>query len=306
MKFVEFGESKTRVSEVVLGCMRIPQLEQQEVSQLLETAIDCDINMLDIADVYTNGKAEEMLGKALKDTGLRDRFFIQSKCGIRKNPHFFDFSKEHIVSAVEKSLQRIGTDHLDSLLLHRPDALMEPEEVGEAFNTLYKSGKVLNFGVSNMNRYQMELLSSGLDMPLTANQMQLSVCHTMMFDHSFNVNMDNDAAVMRDGGILEYCRLKNMAIQAWSVMQHGFFRGVFIGAPEYLKLNSVLDRIAEEQQVTSTAVAIAWILRYPGKMQAIIGTTNKRRVRESALASTVKLDRAQWYEIYLAAGNNLP
>ena len=309
MKYIEFGSEKNKVSNIVLGLMRIPELKSgNKVASLVQSALDQGINMLDIADCYTKGRAEEMLGEAFIGTpSLREKVFLQSKCGIVKDPfYYFDFSKEHIINAVEASLKRLHTDHLDSLLLHRPDALMEPDEVGAAFDTLKTSGKVLNFGVSNFSPSQMKLLQSGLDVPLTANQVQMSVCHTVMFNTGFNVNMDNEASIMRDGGILEHCRLHDMAIQAWSVMQHGFFKGVFIGDPNYLKLNAVLDRIAQKYDVTATAIAIAWVLRYPGKMQAVIGTTKEKRVADSAKASEIKLTREEWYELYLAAGNDLP
>ncbi|MDY6322280.1 MAG: aldo/keto reductase [Succinivibrio sp.] len=309
MKFIEFGSENRRVSDVVLGLMRIPQLETpQKVSELLHTALESGINMLDIADCYSKGRAEELLGETFAlEPQLRDKFFLQSKCGIVKDPfYFFDFSKEHIIKAAEDSLRRLKTDHLDCLLLHRPDALMEPEEICEAFSLLKEQGKVLDFGVSNFNPAQMKLLQRGIDVKLACNQVQMSVCHTVMIDSGFNVNMDNDASVMHDGGILEHCSLQGTVVQAWSVMQHGFFKGVFIGDPHYLRLNSVLDRIAAEQGVTSTAVAIAWVLRVPGRMQAVIGTTRPERVKNSARASDVRLSRQQWYEIYLAAGNELP
>jgi predicted oxidoreductase len=309
MKYIELGRDNARTSAVILGLMRIPQLETVEnVRSLLGAAEESNINMLDIADCYSKGKAEELLGKTFEaNPGLRDKFFLQSKCGIVKEPfYFFDFSKRHIIEAVEGSLKRLHTDHLDSLLLHRPDALMDPEEVCEAFNELRESGKVRSFGVSNFNPAQMRLLQNALDDAIICDQVQLSVCHTPMIDASFNVNMENDAAVMRDGGVLEYCRRHGIAVQAWSVMQHGFFQGVFIGDPHYLKLNSVLNRIAEEYGVTSTAIAVAWVLRLPGKTQAVIGTTKPERVRSSAKAGDIKLTRAQWYEIYLTAGNNLP
>lgn len=307
MKYIEFGESKRKVSNVILGLMRIPELKVPEIGELINEALSSGINFLDIADVYTNGKAEELLGATFKEhPGMRDEVFLQTKCGICKNPHFFDFSKKHIIESVEASLKRLGTDHVDSLLLHRPDALMDPEEVGEAFSKLHQDGKVLNFGVSNMNPMQMKYLQSGLDFKLCANQVQMSVCHAYMVDSGFHVNMDTPSSVMRDGGILDYCRMEDTSVQFWSVMQHGFFKGVFIGDPAYLKLNQALDKVAEEYNVTSTAVAIAWLLRIPGKMQAVIGTTKPKRVAQSAAASDITLTRAQWYEIFLAAGNDLP
>lgn len=308
MQYIEFGSTGKRISKVVLGCMRFPELSVPEITSLVQFAFDHGINALDIADIYTRGKAETLLGDALAGVpGLRDKLFIQTKCGIRKDPHCYDFSKEHILEAVEGSLKRLKTDHVDSLLLHRPDVLMEPEEVGEAFLKLHQEGKVLDFGVSNFNPAQMELLQSGLGFKIAADQVQLSVCHTPMIDHGIHVNMvENDLAQNRDGSILEYCRLKGITVQAWSVMQHGFFKGVFIGDPQYLRLNSVLDRIADEQGVKSSAVAIAWILRIPGKIQGIIGTTKQSRVEIATHATDVKLTRGQWYEIYLAAGNDIP
>lgn len=310
MEYIEFGCDNTKVSKVILGCMRIPELKTEEIASLVDCAYDQGINFLDIADCYSKGLAENLLGEALKKTSApRDKLFIQSKCGIHKQEGkltIFDFSKEHILNSVDGILKRLQTDYIDCLLLHRPDVLMEPEEIGEAFNLLKASGKVRSFGVSNMNIMQMKLLKSGIDFPISCNQVQLSICHTPMIDHAVHVNMDCDKSIMRDGGILEYCRLKKIVIQAWSVMQYGFFKGVFIGSPLYPKLNEVLNRIASEQNTTPTAVAIAWVLRYPGLMQAVIGTTKCHRVVESAKACEVKLSRYEWYEIYLAAGNDLP
>ncbi len=310
MEYIEFGCNRKKVSKVILGCMRIPELNVDQIDSLLNTAKESGINFLDIADCYSNGKAESLLGEVFKkNPSLRKDFFLQSKCGIKKEQGkqtIFDFSKEHILEAVEGSLKRLNTDHLDCLLLHRPDALMEPDEIGEAFNILHSQGKVLSFGVSNMNPMQMKLLKSGLDFTIATNQVQLSICHTHMLNAGYNINMDCDSSVMRDGGVLEYCRLHNIVIQAWSVMQYGFFKGVFIGSPLYPKLNEVLNRIASEQHTTPTAVAIAWVLRYPGLMQAVIGTTKEHRVIESAKACDVKLSRYEWYELYLAAGNVLP
>lgn len=309
MKYIELGRNGDKTSSVILGMMRIPQLETTgNVRALLGACEESGINMLDIADCYSLGRAEKLLGQTFEaNPGIRDKFFLQSKCGIVKKPfYYFDFSKKHIIDAVEGSLKRLKTDHLDSLLLHRPDALMEPDEVCEAFNTLREQGKVRLFGVSNFNPAQMSMLQSAIDDAIICNQVQLSVCHTPMIDASFNVNMDIDKSVMRDGGVLEYCREHGIAVQAWSVMQHGFFKGVFIGDPHYLRLNSVLDRIAREYDVSSTAIAVAWVLRIPGKTQAVIGTTRPDRVLSSAKAGDIKLTREQWYEIYLAAGNELP
>ncbi|MDO4796584.1 MAG: aldo/keto reductase [Coriobacteriales bacterium] len=309
MRCISFGPSKTKVSEVVLGTMRIAQKTPQQVAELIQTALDCGINAVDTAPIY--GPSEGIIGDAFAvSPGLRDRVWLQTKLGIRPHPrvksNYFDFSYEHIIESVENSLTALRTDHIDSLLLHRPDALMEPDEIARAFQVLHDAGKVIDFGVSNQNPAMMRRLAKHLTVPITANQVQISAAFTPMFDAFFNANMQNDAAVMRDGGILEYCGEHDMAIQAWSVLQHGYFGGVFLGDANYAELNAALERIAAEHDSTPTAVAINWVLRYPAKMQAIVGTTRPERVRASAAACDWQMSREEWYEIYLCAGNMLP
>ncbi len=309
MNYITYGMSQAQVSEVVLGMMRISEMSASEVEKLVDTALDAGINALDLADIYGGGQCEAILGEVLaKRPDLREKVWLQSKCGIRMDPDFtwFDFSYDYILEAVDGILKRLHTDHLDSLLLHRPDALMEPDEIADAFALLHREGKVLDFGVSNMNPMQMDLLQSALPFDLAANQVQLSAAFTPAIDSGFQVNMKWDGSAMRDGGILEYARMNDMAVQTWSSLQYGYFEGVFLGSEKYEKLNQVIDRIAEEKGVTNTAIALAWILRYPAKMQTIVGTTKPQRIIDSAKASEVELTKKEWYEIYLAAGNKLP
>ena len=309
MRYIEFGKNKALVSEVVLGSMRIPQMSVAEVGELLQTCLDEGINMVDTADIYGGGHSEELIGDAIAaNPGMREQIFLQTKCSIRFAEHgsYFDFSKDYIVSAVEASLKRLKTDHVECLLLHRPDVLMDPNEVAEAFEELHESGKVIEFGVSNQNPLQMKRIAKASPFKLAANQVQLSVAFAPAFEAMLNVNMENDAATMRDGGIFEYCERKGMAIQAWSVFQHGYFAGTFLGAPEYEELNAVLNRLADKYGVTPGAVALAWILRYPAKMQTVIGTTKASRIRESARACDFELTKSEWYELYKAAGRQLP
>ena len=308
MQYISFGTQNAQVSEIILGLMRINEMAPDKVLDLIKASLDAGINLLDIADCYGGGRCEEILGEALAlEKGLRDKFFIQTKCGIRVEEFtWFDFSKEHILEAVDGSLKRMKTDHVESLLLHRPDALMEPEEIAEAFDILHRSGKVLDFGVSNMNIPMMERLQSYVHYPIAANQIQLSCAFTPMFDAGFNVNMQHDKAVMRDGGIMEYCASEDIIMQAWSSLQYGYFEGVFLGSDKYPELNRVLERMAEEKDTNPTAVALAWILRYPAPMQAVIGTTKAGRVRDAAEAADITLTKKEWYEIYLSAGNKLP
>jgi len=305
MKTYAVPNSNLTVSSVVLGLMRIANMSDADIQRLVGTALDVGITLFDHADVYGGGKSEEKFAEALDMTPrLRDTMILQSKVGIRKGS--FDFSKEHILEAVEGCLNRLRTDHLDVLLLHRPDALVEPEEVAEAFTILHDSGKVKYFGVSNQNPMQIELLTKFVKQPLIINQLQLSITNTGMIDAGINVNMKIDSSIVRDGSILDYCRLKEITIQPWSPFQYGFFEGVFLDNDKFPELNAQINTIAASRGVTNTAIAIAWLLRHPARMQPILGTTNPTRVKDACKASDVKLTRQEWYAIYLAAGNKLP
>ncbi|HHA7238353.1 TPA: aldo/keto reductase family oxidoreductase [Streptococcus pneumoniae] len=308
MRYITLGQDDKELSEIVLGMMRIKDKSVKEVEELVETALSVGINAFDLVDIYGRGRCEELLGLVLKNRpDLREKMWIQSKCGIRIEEFtYFDFSKDYIIKSVDGILQRLKIDHLDSLLLHRPDVLMESDQVAEAFNLLYKQGKVRDFGVSNQNPMMMELLKKDVKQPLAVNQLQLSAAFTPGFESAFHVNMEDSQAAMRDGSIFEYCQLHDVVIQAWSVLQFGYFKGNFVGNEKFQALNQVLDRLAIKYGVTSSTIAISWILRYPAKMQAVVGTTNPKHLREVSRAANFSLTRKEWYEIYLAAGNNLP
>ena len=308
MRYITLGQDDKELSEIVLGMMRIEDKSVKEVEELVETALSVGINAFDLADIYGRGRCEELLGLVLKNRpDLREKMWIQSKCGIRIEEFtYFDFSKDYIIKSVDGILQRLKIDHLDSLLLHRPDALMESDQVAEVFDLLYKQGKVRDFGVSNQNPMMMELLKKDVKQPLAVNQLQLSAAFTPGFESGFHVNMEDSQAAMRDGSIFEYCQLHDVVIQAWSVLQFGYFKGNFVGNEKFQALNQVLDRLAIKYGVTSSTIAISWILRYPAKMQAVVGTTNPKHLREVSQAGNFSLTRKEWYEIYLAAGNNLP
>lgn len=305
MKEIIMANGNIKASEIGLGCMRIAKLDKNTVNSLINTALDCGINFFDHADIYGAGKSEEIFNETISLTpSLREKIIIQSKCSIRSG--MYDFSKDYIINSVDGILKRLNTEYLDILLLHRPDTLMEPEEVNEAFEKLYKEGKVRNFGVSNHNAMQIELLNKYLTNKVTINQLQFSIMHTGIIDSGINVNMKNSSSIDRDGSILEYCRLKDINIQAWSPYQYGFFEGTFIDNPKFPELNKKLAEIADKYNVSKTAIATAWILRHPAKIQTIVGTTNKNRLRDICTASNVNLTRQEWYEIYLSAGNMLP
>jgi predicted oxidoreductase len=305
MKKLKIGTSGLEVSEVALGCMRIGGMAEAAVDELVKTSYEAGIDFYDHADIYGGGHCEEVFAKSIARLGIpRRSLVLQSKCGIRQG--YFDFSKGHILASVDGILKRLETDYLDILLLHRPDTLIEPEEVAEAFNKVLVSGKVRNFGVSNFNPGQVELLQASLPMKLQANQLQFSITNTGMVDRGITVNMKHENSVDRDGGILDYCRLKKITIQPWSPFQFGFFSGVFMDNPDFPELNKTLDELCAHYKVTKTGMAIAWIQRHPARMQSIVGTTNPTRVKEVAEACKIELTRSHWYEIYRAAGNILP
>ena len=306
MEKIKLGKSGLLVPPIALGCMRLAGAERTQADAFLHTALELELNFFDHADIYGGGACERVFGEMIKDAGIRrEDLIIQSKCAIVPDK-MYDFSKEHILSAVDGSLKRLGTDYLDVLLLHRPDALMEPEEVAEAFDELEKSGKVRHFGVSNEDPYTMELLQSALHQPICANQLQMSLTNATMIAQPMNTNIYDGLNPVLDNGVLNYCRLHNITIQTWSPFQYGFFEGVFIGSEKYPKLNAKLDELAEKYNVTNTAIALAWILRHPAKMQAVTGTINPKRLRDCAAALDITLAREDWYALYLAAGYRLP
>ena len=305
MKKINIGNGAISASEIGLGCMRINALSKTDASTLINTALDEGINFFDHADIYGGGKSEEVFSDAVNmNPTTREKFILQTKCGIRDG--YFDFSKEHILTAVDGSLKRLKTEYVDILLLHRPDTLMQPEEVAEALSLLHSSGKVKYFGVSNQNPMQIELLNKYLHNKIVINQLQFSITNTGMIDSGLNVNMKNSSSIVHDGSILEYCRLKDINIQAWSPFQYGTFEGVFLDNDKFPELNMKINEVAATYGVTNTAIAIAWILRHPANIQPIVGTTNHKRLKDICMASKVKLTIEEWYEIYRAAGNLLP
>ena len=309
MKNINILNGPKNASAIIQGCMRMPDLSVNEAAKVISTAYECGINFFDHATCYgENGAAETRFGEAFKLTGIkREDVFIQSKCGLCFDRNEFDWTKENILSSVDDSLRRLKTDHLDTLLLHRPDVLYDPEEVAEAFDILEKSGKVIYFGVSNLVPMQIELLKKYVKQPLIINQVQLSLEQSQLIDQALYMNnKTTEFSINRDGNALDYCRLNDMTIQAWSPLQIGMFGGSFIDNPDYAELNETLQKLADRENVSKAAIAIAWILRHPAKMQAIIGTMNPDHIKDICTAGEVSLSHHDWYELYLSAGKYLP
>ena len=306
MRTIKLGKSNLDVPVLAVGCMRINSLDKKQAEAFVSTALEHGANFFDHADVYGDGVCEEIFSEAVHmSDDVREKLILQSKCGItRKNT--FDFSKEHILNSVDGILKRLKTDYLDVLLLHRPDALVEPEEVAEAFHILASKGKVKNFGVSNQKPMQIDLLKKHVKQPLVANQLQLSITNANMISNGINVNMENSEAVDRDGSILDYCRLNDMTIQPWSPFQYGFFEGVFLDNSKFPELNQAINAVADNYGVSNVTIAIAWLLRHPARMQPVTGTMNIQRLIDCTKAADITLTRQEWYDIYRAAGNILP
>lgn len=306
MKQINFGNSGITAPAVVVGCMRMRDLEVRQAAAVVEKAIELGCNWFDHADIYGNGTSHRTFARAAKELGIRrEDMFLQSKCGIVRGMGY-DSSYRHILTAVDQILEELDTEYLDMLLLHRPDLLLEPEEVAEAFARLEESGKVRAFGVSNYRTMTLKLLQKYLNQPVQANQLQFSLAHAGMLRAQAQSNTLAEGAADLDGEILDYCRLENITIQAWSPFQYGMFKGTFLDSPEYPELNGVLEELAEKYGADKTAIASAWILRHPAGMQVIAGTTNPDRLTSVCRGAELELSREDWYRLYKAAGNHLP
>ncbi|MBR6382544.1 MAG: aldo/keto reductase [Lachnospiraceae bacterium] len=309
MKIISVVNGPKNISAIVQGCMRMPALSKEDAAKVIRTAYDCGINFYDHATCYgENGEAETRFAEAFPLTGIkREDIFIQSKCGLCFDRNEFDWTRENILQSVDDSLRRLNIEYLDALLLHRPDVLYDPEDVADAFNILEHAGKVRHFGVSNLVPMQIELLKKYVKQPLVFNQVQLSLEQSQLIDQALYMNnKTTEFSINRDGNALDYCRLHDITIQAWSPLQIGMFGGTFIDNPDFPELNKALEKIAEREGASKTAVAIAWILRHPAKMQAIIGTMNPEHIKDACKAADVNLSHHDWYELYLAAGKYLP
>ncbi len=307
MKYYDIVNGPQKVSSIIMGCMRMPALSVDEAATMINTANESGINFYDNATCYgENGEAETRFGDAFIKTGIRrEDVYIQSKCGILSDE--FNWTKENIIASVDDSLRRMKLEYLDALLLHRPDLLYEPEQIAEAFDELERNGKVRYFGVSNVPTMMLEVLKKYVRQPLVFNQLQFSLDQSQLLDQTLYVNnLTTDRSIDRDNGTLDYCRLHDITVQAWSPLQCGFFKGCFVDSPDFPELNRVLGEIGEKYGAPKTAVAIAWILRHPAKMQAIAGTMNPSHLRDICEASKVELTHNEWYRIYRASGKFLP
>lgn len=310
MKYYKIKGIDRELSSIVMGCMRIDALSIDEIDTLVHTALDNGVNVFDHADVYGAGECEKLFGQVVTPS-MREKIFVQGKCGIKKCggylDGYYDFSKEYILECVDQILLRLKMDYLDILLLHRPDTLVDPDEVGEAFSVLEQSGKVRYFGLSNTNSQQIEMIQRSLSQKLQFIQVQFGLGHTPLVDAGMAADMFIQQSPDRTGYLLEYARMNDITLQAWSPFQHGTFQGVVIGDREnYGKLNEVLDTLAEKYGATPTAIAAAWILRHPAGIQVITGTTKPSRMEECCKGADIMLDRSEWYELYKAAGNPIP
>ena len=308
MKMINVVNGPQNASAIILGCMRMPALSVEQAAAMIRTAAEEGVNFFDHATCYGGGEAEARFGDAFPLTGLkREDVYIQSKCGLYFDRKEFSWSKADILDSADGILRRLKTEYLDALLLHRPDLLFDPEEVAEAFDELHRAGKVRHFGVSNVTPGQLELLKKYVKQPLVFNQLQFSLEQSQLIDSGLYLNnLTTERSVVRDNGVLDYCRLHDITVQAWSPLQFGMFKGCFVDHPDFPELNRVLGELGEQYGVPKTAIAIAWILRHPAKMQAIAGTMNPAHLKDICAASRVDLTHNEWWQLYLASGRFLP
>jgi predicted oxidoreductase len=316
MRTVPLGPTEARVPNIIAGMMRISEKSDEEIRALYTAARDAGIDFFDHADLYGFNHpgggphlCESRFSSALRlGTAEREQITLQTKTGIVAEEWHYDSSYDHIVASAEGSLRALDTDYLDVLLIHRPDALVEPEEVARAFDDLERAGKVRAFGVSNHTPRQIDLLTTAVRQPIVANQLQLSITHSPIIAQGLAANMatESDALTLDGGGIVDHCRLHGITVQAWSPFQKGFQDGVFLGSEDYPELNRELDRLAEKYEVTPIAIATAWITRHPAAMQVVLGTTNPQRLADAAAGSGIPLTRAEWYGLIQAAGHHVP
>lgn len=293
------------IPSVILGCMRMASKSLEEVEEILKTALESGITFFDHADIYGKGQSEILFGQAIKNIGVeRSKIWVQSKASIR--PGMFDFSQEYLLGAVDGILERLQMTYLDSFLVHRPDTLVDLEEFAETLQILHDSGKVKYFGVSNCNVMQIEMLKRYCSVPLVFNQIQFGPMHAAIVDHGINVNINDDLGINRDGSILEYSRIHDMTLQAWSPLMVGFFEDNFMDNPKYEELNVCLQELALKYNVTPAAIVCSWITTHPANIQIICGSMTPQRIVEMAMGSDITLTRQEWYAVYLAAGHRLP
>lgn len=305
MKTYHIDGTDLEVSAIALGCMRIDQMSVEALTQLVQGALELGINFFDHADIYGGGASEKVFGEMLHlHPQLRDKIILQTKCGIRKG--FYDFTKAHILASVEQSLKNLQTDHIDVLMLHRPDTLMDPKEVAEAFDILHAEGKVRYFAVSNMKPGQIALLQKHTRHRLLFNQVQFNVVHAHIIDSGIFVNMREAQSLDHDGGLLEYCRLHEVKLQCWSILQASWDEGCYLDHPTYKTLNDKLAALGKKYGVSKAAISVAWILRHPAEMQAIAGTTSVKNLKDLCKGVNITLTREEWYGLYVAVGKELP
>ncbi|WP_226665495.1 aldo/keto reductase [Metabacillus litoralis] len=312
-------------SRIILGCMgfgggwNADPITNEHIIQA-EKAIDAaqsaGITMFDHADIYTMGKAEKVFGEIVKTRpSLRENVVIQSKCGIRfqdeLGPQRYDFSKKHILTSVDGILDRLHTDYIDILLLHRPDPLIEPEVVAEAFEELKASGKVRHFGVSNMTAAQMKFLDVYSPEQMIVNQLEMSLKRNDFVEQGILVNQKAGNEMNFADGILEHCRLENVQIQAWSPLANGMYTGRKVEnlSEADIKTIELVKQMADEKNTTKEAIVLGWLMRHPAIIQPVIGTTNPERINNcgEAVQISKEMTREEWYSLFTTArGHKMP
>lgn len=307
-------------SPLIFGCMSIggswentplTQADRHQAFALLDTSLQLGFTQFDHADIYKHGKAEQVFGEFISSAEVaREQLFIQSKCGIQlpdgNKGTRYNLSKEWIIESCEQTLSRLKLDYLDSYLLHRPDPLMQPDDIAEAFDALYQSGKVKRFGASNMSAQQLAFINSSLSdaTRLQYNQLELNLFNCEWLDACVDFNCNISSSLRTEVyHTLLYCKNQGIQVQAWGSLAQGNFSKPDL-APKKQACRLLLNKLAQEYDCDINALQLAWLLQLPFDISPIIGSTNPERIAACKRAEAIKLSREHWYELYAASREN--
>lgn len=295
-------------SRIIQGLMRSTSLSDEALYDLILFDLEQGITVFDLADIYGAGEAERKLGRILSlHKELRDKMFIQTKCSIVKDTDtYYDLSYKHIMESVYQSLERLNITYLDSLLLHRPDILMDVKEIKKAFLELKEKGLVKHFGVSNFSKEAIEYLNSEVEGLIEVDQIQLGLGQMKILEEEINFNMNNDEGISHTSGTFFYLKRKEIQIQCWSPFLVGFFDGFIFDRDRYPNINYKLEELAYKYNVPKATIATKFLLMLDDKLAVVTGSMDKNHVLDSLRAEEFEMEKKDWYSLYKAAGKMLP
>lgn len=308
------------MAELIYGAMNLARIPAQQASrvinELIDAALEMGITRFDHADIYGHGESERRFGEVLQSRPeLKSVLKVQSKCGIRlpteNQVGYYDLSAAHIVRSVEESLQRLDLEQLDTLLLHRPDPLVNLAEVTSSLADLLASGKILNLGVSNMSAAQIAYLQNGLGIKVSCNQLELSLAKHDFVESTVLVNHPENTGISFPHGTIEYCQENQVELQAWGALAQGRYSGAVQNNYDdaIAQTAALVYELSQEYGCTTEEIVLGWLLAHPANISPLIGTTHVGRLKACAdsLRVGAQLTKTHWYELWVRSrGRNLP